>query len=509
MPSTKEIVPIIAQCQTDLSTGSGRTRLGSSLRTEWMFISLVALFCLIYAVWYPATFATLDESCILSLAYSISHGSLFILNPRPYSGLLISNHVVSLYSPFHAALLAPTVATSWQLSFLVTAAFYIAGAFILRKMLSRYALGSEWSVLYFLLSGALFYSQTLVASVPAAVLGLLAVSLCLREPARPFGAGLAFGLSVLIHPWMAPMAIVFSLVWCLEHEGFRASRTAISLFSGALPAIIILGLYNYFATGSPVRSAYSILGVQHAFLGEHFLSFLGFYIISLAIFPIAGMAVFSRRWSGTLALPAVSLVMVLLASLYYYRDGLNVGSARVATIGALIAGIIPGQRFLLPVSMIACLPAARFLSTRAIASTPRRLRITMSVGLGLFMVMFAGLSAAHDSYLSAHFRIQQVLYATLPAGANVIISGTYATATGELAKEFPPSKKVYRQIRAVESTSIDAYLPAPDAYVVIVTFPGGSPPGNWVGGRVTKLVKIRSWVWNRDYWIGLPVGKHT
>ena len=483
-----------------------RIRLG--IAKEWLFAGLLASFCLIYVRWYPATISIQDESAILSTVYSLEHGSLFILDPRPKSGFWIGNHIISRFSSFHAALLLPAMLLNWRLGFLVTATFFVIGAFVLRGMLLRSDLGSEWCALYFFLLGALFWSQTVMAAVPAAVLGLLGVSLCLRVPARPLLAGLSFGASVLLHDSMGPMAMVFSAVWCLEEGVARLRRNATSLLIGAIPAIAALAAYNYLTTGSPVKDVYILTGHQYEFKGDHLFSFFMFYILSLAIFPIGGWSVFSRRWSGTLALPAVSVVTIIMMSLYFYREGLNVGSAKVGSSIAMITGIVPGQRFLLPVSMVACLPAARFLNSRVIMWKPQRLRAAKLAGLGMFALLFALLSAAHQSYLRAHSQIQQALHEQLPPSARIVLMGTYQRGDGPyapqpweiLVKEFLPTKNLYPHLIVPKAD----YTSTPDVYIVLLTLPGEPPPDKLTRGRAMRLFEIRSWVWNRDLWIGSP-----
>jgi len=156
------------------------------LRKEWLFAALLLSFCFIYALWYPATISIADESSIIALAYCIEHGTIFTEAAGELWGVQIGNHLIEKFSPFHAAMLVPAMMVNWRLAFLVSAASFVAGAFLLRAMLSREGLGNEWTVLYFLLAGALYYSGTLMAAVPAAVMGLLGVLFCLRTPARPF-----------------------------------------------------------------------------------------------------------------------------------------------------------------------------------------------------------------------------------------------------------------------------------------------------------------------------------
>jgi hypothetical protein len=461
---------------------------GFDLRKEWLFAGLLVSFCVIYTLWYPATISISDESSIIALAFSIKHGTVYTEGAGPFWGLQIGDHLISKFSPFHAAMLVPAMAIDWKLIFLVSASFFVAGAFIVRAMLRREGLGSGWTALYFLLAGALYYSQTAMAAVPAAVMCLLGVSLCLRTPARPFLAGVAFGVSVLLHPWMGPIALAFCAVWALERRfgGF------FELLLGASPAIVLLAAYNFLTTGSPIRNVYTILGHQHLFRGEHLFGFLVFYLASLAIFPLAGWTAFFRRWSGTYAVPAVGAVVVAMASFYYYRDGLNFGSASVPAVAEL-TGLVPGQRFLLPFSMIACIPAARFLNSRVSAWNPARLS-TIKVGvLGIFIVGFAMLSIFHQAYLDAFAKIQDALHENIPPNAPVAVDD-------QIAKELAPLPTVYRHVNVVDETA----APPDGDYVAMLLPPGQPLPQDWTRDRAARQIKIRSWVWNRDLLIVQP-----
>ncbi|HEY6394256.1 MAG TPA: hypothetical protein VIX12_02490 [Candidatus Binataceae bacterium] len=475
-----------------MSSGT-RTATG---RGGWLFASLLISYCAIYAIFYPQTYSIFDESYILTLAYSIAHGTIYPDHAGPDSGLLIGAHEVAVYSPFHAAMLAPAFAFDWRVAFLVTGSFFVLGAFILRNLLLRSGLSPDWSVLYFLLAGPLYYSQTLMAAVPAAVMSLWAIAMLLRPDPRPFLGGLAFGASVLLHPWMAPMAVVFSAVWCLERAPLQLARNADWIAMGAFPSVAALAGYNYLTTGNPFVNAYTILRHQYSFVGAHFFSFFPFYLASLAVFPLGGWAIFSRRWSQCYALPITAAVMVLLASLYYFRDGLNVGSAQVGTMLGVLAGIVPGQRFLLPVSMIACVPAARFLDPRLHEMSPAIRRALRPFALAAFALGFVILSAAHQAYLGAHAKVQRALLARISANAQVVVGE-------DLRKEMAPVRVVYSDVR---EAGAEADPPAA-AYVAWLGAPGALPPKGWFEGRREELVTVRSWVWNRDLWVGDPIAR--
>ena len=459
------------------------------LRREPLFAGFLLTFCLIYTLWYPATISIDDESSIVALAWSIEHGTVFTENAGPLWGLPVGGHSISKFSPFHAALLVPAMALNWRLVFLVSAAFFVAGAFIVRGMLLRDGLGSGWTALYFLLAGALYYSQTALAAVPAAVMALLGVSLCLRDVPRPFLAGLAFGVSVLLHPWMGPIALVFCAVWIIENR----LGGMIALMLGALPSVALLAAYNVVTTGSPVRNVYTILGHQHLFGGTHFFSFLTFYVASLVIFPLAGWSAFFPRWTRSWAVPAVGAVVIAMGSLYYYRDGLNFGSARVPAGIAAMAGLVPGQRFLLPFSMIACVPAARFLNSRLLAWDTTWLTAVRVAAIATFVVGFVMLSVFHQAYLRAFANIQQAIRQNIPPDAPVAVDP-------ELAKEFAPLPAVYSRVTVLDVTD----APPSGEHIAILLPPGQSPPDSLTHNRKSTNVNIRSWVWNRDLLIIQP-----
>jgi hypothetical protein len=188
--------------------------------------------------------------------------------------------------------------------------------------------------------------------------------------------------------------------------------------------------------------------------------------------------------------------MVLLASLYYYRDGLNVSASAVHSAMALLAGAIPGQRFLIPVSMVACIPAARFLDAQSERMPPWVSRFARPVALTAFIGGFAAMSTAHSSFLRAHATVQQALCENIPANAPVAISDS-------VLKETAPTCQVFE--RAVLTQ--DSAVPSPDVFTAWLGAPGAHAPNGWLEKRDTKTFQIRSWIWNRDLFVAAPSGE--
>ena len=463
-------------------------------RRDWLFPALVASFVVIYSAFYPPTYGIQDEFDILGLAYSLRNGTPYVDAAGPVDSVVYHGHAISPYSPFHAAIFTPLVRLDWRIGFAVAAVFFLMGALLLRRWLKEEDLSGEWSALYFLLPGSLYYSQTLVAAVPSAVMGLAGVYFLRREPPRVFLAASALGLAVLFHNWMGVFVCVFSLVWMFESglDGF-AGR-ALRLLGSAVPMISMLGAYNFVTTGNPFREAYTLIGLQKDFMRPEFPPFLTFYLCSLAAFPIAGLAVFSPKWSKGWALPAAAFATVLLASMDYYRDGLVLGSASISPSLAFLAGIIPGQRFLIPVSMLACVPAARFLQSKSSLAPLWLVRSARPIALAAFIARFGVLSATHHSYLRAHATIQRVTCGTFPANANVLV-------VKDLDKELPAVCKVFSNVGQLAATM----NPPNEAFLGWMGMPGELPPRGWLANRSARRIEARSWIWNRDVWLLSPV----
>ena len=162
----------------------------------------------------------------------------------------------------------------------------------------------------------------------------------------------------------------------------------------------------------------------------------------------------------------------------------------------MIAGAIPGQRFLLPVSMLACLPAARFWSAHLNDSPLRSRAILRPTVLTIFIASFTALSIAHENFQRGHLAMQEALYTSLPPTAHVF-------AAPELLKEFAPVDGLYNQVDGLGEV-VDRDSPDSSAYIAWSSVPGARVPGDLSEGRRSQRIRIRSWFWNRDLWLFSP-----
>jgi hypothetical protein len=451
------------------------------------FPGLVAAYLGVFMWTFPATYGIDDEANILSLALALSEGTVFL----DHAGIDLDadpewrGHRISKFSPFHAALLVPAMLTDWRAGFLVAPAFVVLGAFILRGMLRQSGLSDAWVALYFLDPGLLYYSRTLLAAVPAAVMGLMAASCLLCDRPRPCAAGASLGVAVLFHIWLAPFAVIFAIAWWISRA--RANAASLGwLAAGAAPALVLLLAYNLLTTGHPLLNGYWITGHQRAFDGRHAAEFFPFYLASLAIAPIAGWAALTRRWSEGLTIPLATAAVIAFAALYYYRDGAGYG----------LAGWIPGRRFLLPAALIACVPSARFLAHYSGALGPARTAAVRVTAVIVFVAGFAALASVHQSHLKAQRALQSLVRRAIPDGALVV-------ANAHAFKAFAPVNGRW-VLRLVRDEHPPAVHEAPEAYRVWLGLSDAVPSRAWFAPGAAQRFDVASWAWVRTLWVAAP-----
>jgi hypothetical protein len=458
-------------------------------RPRTVAVVAALLFLVIYVAFFPATYSIEDESNIISLATALGHGTVFLDRAGIDSGrdLPVLGHRISKYSPFHAALLTPAIATAWRLAFLVTAGFVLLGAWIIVRMLEREGLSSDWVLLYFVNPGLLYYSRTLLSMVPASVMALFGVSLLFRSRPRPVAGALALGAAALLHIWLAPVALVIAGCWWVERS--RTSlRGAAALVTGAAPAVLLMGLYNGVTTGNPLVNSYWLIGHQQNFAGDQLAGFVVYYSMALLFVPPGGWMAMTRRWAGSAAVPLAIVAVLTLASFYYYRDGMNFG----------VAGWVPGLRFLLPASLLAVVPAAHWWNDAVLPMNPnKRLRWLAPVwGTALFGLGFAVLSVGHQDYLNAQRDAQRFVATEIPAGARIVGGpGTF--------KLFAPVVGRW-SVELVEEGESRLAVQRRDCYVVWITSSEEQVDPGWFRDRASRATTVNSWIWRRKIVIGRP-----
>jgi hypothetical protein len=451
-----------------------------------LFALLVGTYLAGFLLFYPATWAIDDEGSVLALTASLSRGTVFLDRAGIDVGTSFAwnGHLLSKFSPFHALLFVPFIDTNWRLMFLVGPAFVVTGAFVIRRMLQERGLPEHWIALYFLCPGLIYYSRTLMAAVPAAVLALIGTWLLFRARPRPAIGALALAFATLLHVWMGPVAVALAVGWWFE-RGRRVPFAAAKICAGALPGVLALAGYNWLTTGTPFQNVYSLIGVHRMFAFAHLRANAAFYAVALALSPPFGWAVARRKYAGSTTIALAAVTTVILASLYYFRD------ARAYSV----VGFVPGQRFLIPVSLLAVVPAAAAVDELCNRGAIwRRLGQKLPTVLaGAAVLGMLSLHILHQEYLKANASIQDVIRSEIPSGSEVL-------ASDRALKHFAPVIGAWRVVperapRPGKGLAASPYR----AWVV----PHGTS-GDWfrATGDAWIMHEVHSWIQDTDVWIG-------
>ncbi len=125
--------------------------------------------------------------------------------------------------------------------------------------LGRRALGDAGGLLSALLLASspafLFQLMLPMSDIPAMTAWLAAAVLVLRAPPRPWLAGLAAGVAILIRPNLAPLALLLAVVVLLTPSVVRW-RSFARFASAAAAGVALYAAFNAALYGSPLNSGY-------------------------------------------------------------------------------------------------------------------------------------------------------------------------------------------------------------------------------------------------------------
>ena len=151
----------------------------------------------------------------------------------------------------------------WAIRALVGGFFFVLGVVLVGRVAEAVAprTGAAAAVAYGLGTLAHPLAPALFGHIPAGTLGLAALLLAGRNTQlRLLAAGGCAGAAVLIEYQAALIAIAL-LIYALWRHGRRAAAV---MAAGGLPAVVLLGLYDVAAFGSPFRLSYQYVDNVYA-----------------------------------------------------------------------------------------------------------------------------------------------------------------------------------------------------------------------------------------------------
>ena len=379
---------------------------------RWLLL-LTGAFALIYALFYPPLYTSIDEASNFSMAYVLRRGTIY-----PGAGFFPSLSPIGPYGLVYrfpvgfASVLALVSLAGWQAFFLVNPLLHVAAAWCFARILQAMRLNPKFAALYLLYPGFVLFSRTLFADTFAASLTTIALFLLLRRR-WTVGAGLCLGLALTAR---SASAVVAVLLWSALMASDWARRTQVPLWKGRalrfglglLPFVILNLTYNFYTMGSPFKSTYN----PGDLTGHGLLHSGRLYVLSLLLlYPGMLLAPFFYRGSFWRQGLAATTLTVLLAASY---DQSTYGNSFLQTLLATPRQVLP----VLPFYLLAyCAGLSRIVSPVAMA----RVR-GFAAGAALLLAVAALISYQHQKYLVRLVSLHRQVMNSLPPDAVVYAS---------------------------------------------------------------------------------------
>lgn len=367
----------------------------------------MAAWTVAFVIFYPRTFAIVDEDAYLTQAYLLRTGRVTYENspiPAPHMTVETAGRRASKYPPGASLLLLPFTLAGWRATFAAGLLLALLGTALFALILRRLAPGADpaWALLWLCYPAVTLYARTLMSDLPAAVL-VLAAFLALVRGQR-FAAGLGLGAAVLVRYSNAVLAVVFGII--LLAAGPQRRRGLAALALGLVPGIALALGYNILCYGGPLAFPMYLTGsFSPGFILRNAVYYGRALLILYPLMLLAPLAV-ARQWRLAVALPAYA-VLALYCCFSYIHD-----------VPGLAEQLTVGLRYLLPGLGLFILGTALLLS-RFTHRGPgfRRLKYVL---LALALAGSIAVHWRHDRYLAVQDRYRRLVYAAVPDSAFVV-----------------------------------------------------------------------------------------
>ncbi len=349
----------------------------------------IVLFTATYFIFYPPTYAIIDEAGYLSTAYMFSHTKIFydqLGMEKVATGINTGEHYISKYPPGNALLLLPFTLINWRWVFLRGYILMIIGLWVFIKLLREFHLPSFYGLLFLFHPSLLIYSRTLMSDVPATVCTLIAVYLFIKN--KYLWSGLILGFGVWIRYPSLALGIVFCAILLLKKD-FGAFK---NLLLGFIIMLIPLLFYNLLIFEN-LLGPFAITGT--GFGCDCFGKMLLNYVISLnVLYPFLLIAaLFScikKKWYFVLP----SLVFVIGYSCQCFID----------TGNNFFESVIRGQRYMLPIVPLLLIPYIHTLNRKSFV------KVLIKPAIILLFISSIFSQFKHNRYLHQLMDYQGLVY---------------------------------------------------------------------------------------------------
>jgi 4-amino-4-deoxy-L-arabinose transferase-like glycosyltransferase len=307
--------------------------------------------------------------------------------PLGYKPISDAGTIVPTYAPG-----LPLIMAAVQVLFGRDAALIVVPVFASLALAFTYALGTcvtgsravgGFAALLLLASPMfLAHAMTPMTDVPVAAGWALVCVLSLRAPApRPFLAGVAAGVSLLIRPNLVLLAAMPVTAWIARRRDRGARPSAIRniafFISGLLPWLMAIGAINAYVYGSPLESGYGSFADLYGLhaLPQNLRNYSSWLLqtqtplVALALVPLFQPGSFRNSMRASARVGLFSLIALVSLSYLFYAPFDNWTYLRffLPAYPALFVLMAAGVRSICPrLPLLARLPVAIVIATACV-----------------------------------------------------------------------------------------------------------------------------------------------
>ncbi len=404
---------------------AGQTGVGKPTNTRWLTydangILLVAglLFAIVYALFWPVTYTTMDEAGYVGNAYVMRHGTLYADQAGVFvaTNFPVEGHQVPKYPLGMAALIALVSFAGWKFALGVNLLVHLLTFVVFIRLLRRIGLPGVFGLLYLLHPTATLYSRTAMADPFSGLLITLAFYAFVK---RQFvGAGLLAGVSVAVRTGNIIALPAFALGALLDGRReqneklptwIERLRPAVLFSIACVPGLIAAAFYLLVLTKGQAANSTGTFALRY------FTDMFPAYAASLLVlYPGMLAAPLLYRGPNRATLMMLCYGVVLLYSFWFYRD-----------IGANVAeSLVVGQRYMLAVLPLFLLAYADVLwwCVKRFTSAKSALVVAAIAGGLAAATLFTGgvlVHRKHAAFLANLAQVRDQVYAVSKPGDRV------------------------------------------------------------------------------------------
>lgn len=417
---------------------------------------LMAIYGALMLVLLPFLYTSEDELANFGMAYVLRHGTIYPAQAGYHLAMspLGPHGLVYRFPIGYPLALALASFLGWRAFFLVNPLLHLLATGFFAKLLRAQGISEKYAVLYLFYPGFMLYNRTLFSDPFAASLTTLALYALLRRQTAIW-AGVCLGLALAARSvsLLVALLLLAGALWGdwrqqAERPGWWNGR-ALRCLLGMLPFLALNSVYNFYAMGSPFKSAYSAGQLSLSNLPKLGPLYASSLLVIYPLMLLAPLFYRGRFWREGLA---ATTAVFLVASLYYE---FTYGSNRLQTLVSIVRQLLPVMPFYL-------LAYCGVLSRWVPAVWLRRAR-AWPLACTVLAVMAAALCWGHQKYLRGLQAVQAEIRQTLPPGCTV-----YASKDAfKLHQPIWEPDKTYRELPGVSDAEAQADLRARPVFAVL------------------------------------------